>query len=300
MSGARFKVEHGLLATGATSNSVFEHKVDINANLSVMADLLYVGGNLYVSGDQVISGNTVYDTNIIPASSNVYLGNTTNRFNAYLSNVSINGELLPSSNNIPLGNTTNRWYVYSSTLDVANAATFSGNTSFIANVGITGTLVLSNTASLGNTTITGFANVTGNTVVGNQLTVNGVTQLLGNVSCNTNFTSKNLGLEYATMFSNTATVTAPANNNIVDSYPKTSSYTSKLLVSVNNANVQLHTIEMLLVHDGTTALISTYGELFNTSLGTFDAGINGANVEIYFSPTSANTYFVRTVRHNIL
>ena len=57
MANTRFKAENGILVTGA--NSIFMQQVQVNANLTVNSDLLYVGGNLYVQGDQIISGTTV-------------------------------------------------------------------------------------------------------------------------------------------------------------------------------------------------------------------------------------------------
>ena len=299
MASQRFKVDNGLLAGNSAASSQFAHNVQVSANLTVNGDLLFVGGNLFVQGNQIITGQTLYATDLLPGVANgIKISNTTFRFDAYFRNVSVNGYLVPDSSGVALGNSLNRWSTYVTNLDVLNASTFSGNAVFTANVTVTAPLTVTNLSSLGNTSVTGFVNVSSYANVAGNLAVTGTTTFVGNVTANANISAKALVLDYATMSSNGSTVTLTGNNKI-DSYPKTSSYTSKVIVSVNKANTSLHMIEMLVINDGTNVLLARYGEVYNTSLGTFDAAINNANVEIYFSPTSANTYTVRTFRQNL-
>ena len=51
-----------------------------------------------------------------------------------------------------------------------------------------------------------------------------------------------------------------------------------------------HSQEILLVHNGTSAAITGYAKiLLDSSLGTFDAAINGSNVELRLTPAKTNT-----------
>jgi hypothetical protein len=54
------------------------------------------------------------------------------------------------------------------------------------------------------------------------------------------------------------------------------------------ASGSVMTTKMMVLFDGTNALTTSYGEL-GTNLGTFDANVNGSNVEITFTPNVENT-----------
>lgn len=59
-----------------------------------------------------------------------------------------------------------------------------------------------------------------------------------------------------------------------------------------------HSTELVLVHDGSAVTLTAYGTLKSTSLATFDADINGLNVELKITPTSSSstvTKFDRTL-----
>lgn len=304
MAGTRFKAEYGILATDATSNSVFQHQVLVNANLTVTSDLLYVGGNLYVTGNQIIAGQTIYDTDILPATaSGRAIGNTTNVFDIYARTISVSGNITPTSTGLMLGNTGRRWDTYSSNVSASGNVTISGtitsgNSSIAGSLTVTGPTSIQNTAALGNTTITGFVNASSSANVGGSLTVAGTSALTGNVVVGANVTSKGLILDNAAIYSNTAAVTTGATR--IDSFPKTMGQFAKAVITVNQTNTLLHMIEILIVHDNTNVIVTKYGELYNTKLGTFDADINGANVDITFTPSSANTYTVKTLRQQFL
>lgn len=294
MANTRFKVETGLLVTGA--DSIFQQQVQVNANLTVNSDLLYVGGNLYVQGNQIISGTTLYDTDIIPSSvTGRLLGNSTNRFDLSSRNASISGNLHPNTSGLLLGNTTARWDTYSTNVSVSGVISVIGNSTFTnvaaGNTNITGFINVSTSANVG-----GALTVGGNTSVTGNLAVTGVTTLTGNVTMGANATAKALILDNAAIFSNTATV-SNTTQNIVDSFPKADADFAKLLLTVKpSSGVQRHASEILLLHDGTNVLLTEYADLFNTSLGSFDASINNANVEIYFTSAAANATVTQTVK----
>lgn len=51
-----------------------------------------------------------------------------------------------------------------------------------------------------------------------------------------------------------------------------------------------HTIQLSLIHDGTTVYLVQYGEIFdNVSLATFDASIASTTLSLSFTPTNAVT-----------
>ena len=51
-----------------------------------------------------------------------------------------------------------------------------------------------------------------------------------------------------------------------------------------------HSQEILLVHNGTSVAITGYAKLIlDSDLGTFDAAVNGSNVELRLTPAKTNT-----------
>jgi hypothetical protein len=270
--------------------------VQVNANLTVNSDLLYVGGNLYVQGNQIISGTTLYDTDIIPSSvTGRLLGNNTNRFDLNSRNVSVSGNIHPNTSGLLLGNTTARWDTYSTNVSVSGVISVTGNSTFTnvaaGNTNITGFVNVSTSANVG-----GALTVGGNTGVTGNLAVTGITTLTGNVTMGANATAKALILDNAAIFSNTATV-SNTTQNIVDSFPKADADFAKLILTVKpSSGVQRHASEILLLHDGTNVLLTEYADMYNTSLGSFDASINNANVEIYFTSAAANATVTQTVK----
>jgi hypothetical protein len=76
----------------------------------------------------------------------------------------------------------------------------------------------------------------------------------------------------------------------IDSYNITSYRTAKYIIqAVRSGDVQ--SSETLVTHNNSTALTTTYGVItIGNSLGNVSATIVGSNVEVQFTPTSANTY----------
>ena len=57
----------------------------------------------------------------------------------------------------------------------------------------------------------------------------------------------------------------------------------------HNASSSFHSEEILLVHNGTSVAMTTYGQvLLDSNLGSFDALISGSNVQLKLSPTKTN------------
>jgi hypothetical protein len=76
----------------------------------------------------------------------------------------------------------------------------------------------------------------------------------------------------------------------IDSYNIASYRTAKYIIqAVRSSDVQ--SSETLVTHNNSTALSTTYGVItIGNSLGNVSATIVGSNVEVQFTPTSANTY----------
>lgn len=306
MSGTRFKVENGLLVTGTDSNTLFEHVVGISANLYVYGDMVYVGNNLFVTGNLVYTNTQVLGDLIPIAETGANLGNNTFRFDGGFRLVTVSGNVLPTSNGLFLGNTSRRWDAYTTNVSATGNITVGGNTT------ITGQTSISNTLSMGNTTITGFVNVSSSATIGGNISVSGVSTLSGNVGITGNAnvtgnivvagnsTTEAVIFDNAALFTNTVIVANTTSTTVIDSFPGSQGFFSKMFISVNAANTLLHSVEMMLIQDKTNVLVTKYAELFNTKLGSFDAVINGSNVDVTFTASAANTYVVKTLRQQFL
>lgn len=53
--------------------------------------------------------------------------------------------------------------------------------------------------------------------------------------------------------------------------------------------------EINVIHDGTNALMTEYGSVFTSSLGTFDATISSGNLLLQFTPGSNTSCAVKVM-----
>jgi hypothetical protein len=316
MADQRFKVENGLVVSGA--NNIFTDQVTVGGNTTIEGDLLLVEGNFTVLGTTTYTGAIYYDTDLIPLADNQRkLGNgPSNTFVAALGNTTIYQFLHPSANNKQLGNTTQRWDASITNLDASGILTLAGNVS----VNSTALAVISNTSNkavgintapissaalyvVGNTNVNGSINIVngGNLVVNGSITTNGTitttsnTMTIGKMLTVTNRTTIN---------SNTATE--------IDSFTRASGKFAKYVITADNSTAVpslVHIIEMSLVHDNNgNVIVAKYGENFNTKLGLFDASANTTHVIVTYQAnssaglgaTGANTTSITTIRQQIL
>lgn len=302
MAQSRFKIQDGIIAANSSANSVFEHPLRVNANTTINGDLLMVTGDFTVQGDYIIAGQTIYDTDLLPAANGRSIGNSTNQFDALLRNVSISGYLYPSTNSIALGSTTKRWDAYTTnisatgTIAVTNSATFSNTLAVTGAATFGNTIAVTNSATFSNTLA-----VTGAVTLSNTLAVTGTATITGNVSTQGNVVSNSVILNnVAGIFANSKSVSGTAKT-VIDSFAISLGNFAKTIITVRDNNQQYHAIEILLLHTGTNTLLTKYGEIYNTKLGTFDADINGSLLEISFTGTNSSaTYTVKTIRQQIL
>ena len=142
MANNRFKVDHGLVATG---NAEFYQRIDAYANAFFNNDLFVVSGNLVVNGSLIYANVVVGNGGIRAIADQQDVGNTTNRFNIFGYRVQVDDSLVPLANGVPVGNTTRRFEVFANTLNATtitigaggsiNASYFSGTASNANTIG---------------------------------------------------------------------------------------------------------------------------------------------------------------------
>lgn len=246
-----------------------------------------IGGNLGVVGNANIAGNVGI------------LGNLNVTGNLNFTGVST-GDFNPQANvTYSLGNTSLYWSnAYISSLTLANTATIAGNATFSSRITVTGNATFSNTITVTeNATFSNTIAVTGNVTLSNTLAVTGVTTLSSNVSTSGTILINSIAHQFANTYTFTNSTVA-ANIDIVSaSLYRSFEYTIQLSDSTVTPNPYYHMTKLIVLHDGTTPYITEYQTLFNiVTLGTFDVGINGGNISLQLTPTTANVVakFIRT------
>jgi hypothetical protein len=93
--------------------------------------------------------------------------------------------------------------------------------------------------------------------------------------------------------------TATTAQTAIDTWSTTAYRTAKYLVQMTQGS-NYHTIELLLLQNGTTAYLTQYGEVTTgTILGTFDASISGSTLSLLINPVSATSMTINLVRDTI-
>ena len=283
MAGSKFNIENGLHVTGDanTANSIFEHDVTVNGRVRVNGDLLFVTGNLQVLGSTLYTTNVTSD--IIPSTNATYqVGNSSLFFsNGYFANLYVGVAALPTTNGVNLGNTSSRFNTFSTNVNASGVVTISGNTTVGANA------LLVDTTNLRVSVNTSSPNTSAAMTVGGNVVIQS-----GSVTANSAI------LANALITTNTATVTNTSLNDI-DGWTGSQGKCAKLLLFVTDGGTNVHSLEMLLIHEGTNVLITKYAEIYNSSLGEFSAAISGGNVTINFTAAAPGTYTVKSVRQMI-
>lgn len=176
---------------------------------------------------------------------------------------------------------------------------------------LSNTIITVSTSTFGNTTGNGYVNgifgsatLIANTALrGGNVTVSNTLNITSAVSVtNTFLVSTALKVGNSTsnvqIVSNLASVSS-VTPTIVDSFPATEGKMVRYVVGMQNAaNSLVYACELLLVHDSTSNVFMTkYGEIYNSVvLGTFDAAVNGANVELKVTAVNTTSYTVKTSR----
>lgn len=291
MANTRFKTEHSLLVTGDTNTqidtiSLFNANVSVNSSVLVVNGELVVGNtsagytsNLTVTGSMLIAGNLVYTNTTVsgdlrPSVDGLDLGNTSNRFDAFIREGYVYSLLNPSSNTIPLGNSTQRWAISGTTLDLSNSLDVSGNltintTSFKVNANTNQVAI--NTASYSAAlNVNGGANITGDLAA---------TANIGAAQFKTN----NMSFTTNSAIINNSTTT------VVDQFSNSGVKVVKYIAHAeNNTTTGKYAVEIVGLNVNTTILVSQYGEVNNVTLGTFNLIKSGANLALTYTDPLAN------------
>jgi len=99
-------------------------------------------------------------------------------------------------------------------------------------------------------------------------------------------------------FSTNTYTTSSTTQVAVDTFSTSTYRSAKYQVQMTSGS-NYHVIELSVVHDGTTAYLSQYGEIVtNNNLGSFDASISGGVLSLLFTPNYSVTV-VKFIRSNI-
>lgn len=281
-----FKVDKGLHVKGA--NSTFEHRVTINDVLTVNSDAVFITGNLTVSGNLVYSNTTVAG-DMQPAVNGLALGNTTNRFAVWATDIDVSGVVKPQTTNGAMGEAAKRWLIYSTNTDVQHTLTSN-------NLIVSSNLVFANSS----TKRVGVNAIPSGTAA---LQVGGDVSITGNISTTAvstgtiTATSNTFAISGAQLVSNSATIAATGVAQVIDAFPTTSCKFAKYMVRIANTTTGIHGADVLLIHEGTNVIL-TISEVFASELGTFDAQISGSDVQLTYTGTLGET--VKLLRTQVL
>jgi len=290
MADTRFKVENGLLAVGgAGSSSRFEHPLTVAANTTIDGDLLLVQGNFTVVGNTIYQGVLNYAADLIPTTNGTLtIGTSTNTYNGHFNTLISHSGIFPLANTVALGNTSRRFEGFVTNINASGTGTITGAATFSNTIVVTGNAQFSNTVA-----------VTGNATFSNTIAATGAATFSNTVTATGAVTTPAVILTNGGLYSNQATVSTTSPT-VVDSFPLASATGARYTVTARLAGTSRHAVELLTVHEGTNVLATQYAEIFNTRLGVFDININGANVELTFTPLTAVAHTVRVIRQQIL
>ena len=172
----------------------------------------------------------------------------------------------------------------------------SGSTIIINNNGVTSFNGLTGAVTLSSANVSSALGYTPANIAGDAFT--GAISSSGSITgsslvANTGITVNTNG--YITTTSYTTTTTS---QNTIDSFATTTYRSAKYEAQITSST-SYHVIELRVVHDGASAWLTQYGEIFTgSSLGTFDASVSAGNLNLLFTPTNAATT-IRLLRTTI-
>jgi len=245
-------------------------------------------GNVAVTGTETITGQL--DVDAVKIKDNTI---TTNASNANLE-ISANGsgKVIMTAPDI-IGGTINNTVIGGSTpaagtfttLSTTESLTIDGITisdNTISTNASNSTLELSGSGS-GGVRISGFTFPTSDDTAGKFLTTNG----LGVLS----FATAGVSLSHSDLADATTTISSSATS-VLNTFDKTVYRSAKYFISATDAtNSRFELLEANVIHDGTTAYLSTFGSVsdYTSGLGTYTVGISGDNVQLKVTNITDNS-----------
>ena len=245
-------------------------------------------GNVDVTGTETITGQL--DVDAVRIKDNTI---TTNASNANLE-ISANGsgKVIMTAPDI-IGGTINNTVIGGSTpaagtfttLSTTESLTIDGITisdNTISTNASNANLELSGSGS-GGVRISGFTFPTSHDTAGKFLTTNG----LGVLS----FATAGVSLSHSDLADATTTISSSATS-VLNTFDKTVYRSAKYFISATDAtNSRFELLEANVIHDGTTAYLSTFGSVsdYTTGLGTYTVGISGDDVQLKVTNITDNS-----------
>jgi hypothetical protein len=106
-----------------------------------------------------------------------------------------------------------------------------------------------------------------------------------------------------------ASVTVDGGHTVIDTTTTTTTSTAQAAITTSskfqiqvtdNVTGNIHVLEAMLFFQGTTAYLTTYAEMYNsTSLATFAADVNAGNTRLLATPASANNTTFKVTRISV-
>jgi hypothetical protein len=103
----------------------------------------------------------------------------------------------------------------------------------------------------------------------------------GNLRTNSLSVTENVKIDYSNM-----TISSSGSNFLIDSFDITNR-SSFYDIQIESGG-DVHVLQLVVVHNGTTTLINKTNEIFTDSLGTFSSNITNSSVNVFFNPVVNN------------
>ena len=269
---------------------------------------LYItSGNLYVNGEVagVNQDSTAVDSYIYLKGSTQYLkwNNTSQQFelsNASVvgGNLTVNGVYSQTGETMSINsdNTSADSYLYMKGTNKYLAWLNSANRFFLnEDAKIDGLLELQGdqlVINVDNTAVSSqiWAGTSSSLIydnVGADWTFSDSLNVQGNLDVTGNIDASSIVIDgLAGMNTNTTTTTSTATVSISQT---TRNVLKSIVYIVDNVTSAVHTVEALILRNGATAMLTTYGEMYSASaLATFTADVSGGFIRLLATPASAN------------
>jgi hypothetical protein len=211
----------------------------------------------------------------------------------YDTSTAANGIVAQVSTPVSLGIVTigaanaNVHYTNSTTLYIAGAPVAGNNVTFDSNATYALEVASGDTLLVGNLIFSGANH-------GIQFT-NGAGASSGPITSNNTITGNNIvantgvTINTSSYYTSTVTTVNTTSQTTVYSFDKATYRTAKLIAQMTSGSVY-HSIELFLIHDGTTVYLSQYAEIkTGASLGSIDASISGSNVILQLTAANSPT-----------
>ena len=223
-----------------------------------------LSGGDYTNNDvlTIISNTTISNSATIEDNLTIYGDVTVNGDILFTLNSNNYTNLIPETDGYDLGNTSNRWDGYFNNVDVANTLTVS-TLDVTSTVTLPSSTTFSGNVEFENLVVTGTANLASLDVSG--LTSNGAAFVGSEGSVN----------------SSTPTV--------IDSFAKTETRGFKYIIQGdNNDTNSAYCVEIMCAHNDTSVFYTRYAEVNNNFTVTLVPTVNGANIDLTATCSSAS------------